>query len=340
MLAGDEDVARVHVGVEEAVTEHLGKEDFDAAFGQFLHVSALVCEGGQIGHWNAVDPLHHQHLVATPVPVDAGDIQQLGALEVAPQLRGIGGFAVQVQLVEDGLFVILDHLDRAQTTTIGRNALQQACGQKQPLDILIDGFANTRTNHLDHHLTAIFQAGSVDLGYRGGGQRLVAELGEDILNALTELLLNPCAGPGAGEGRYLVLQTGQFKGDVFGQQVAAGRQNLAELDEYRAEVFAGLAQPRATAQVARGRSQTPGAELQRQARQPRQRQCQQDLVQTVAGEDMQDAQQARKGGESHASGESGAVGVSNATRASRRSSCRRSACSCSARARASAWPTS
>ncbi len=29
---GDEDVARVHVGVEEAVAEHLGEEDFDAGF--------------------------------------------------------------------------------------------------------------------------------------------------------------------------------------------------------------------------------------------------------------------------------------------------------------------
>jgi hypothetical protein len=29
MVVGDEDVARVHVGVEEAVAEHLGEEDLE-----------------------------------------------------------------------------------------------------------------------------------------------------------------------------------------------------------------------------------------------------------------------------------------------------------------------
>jgi hypothetical protein len=37
----------VHVGVEEAVAEHLGEEDLHAALGQHLHVGALVGQGRQ-----------------------------------------------------------------------------------------------------------------------------------------------------------------------------------------------------------------------------------------------------------------------------------------------------
>ena len=37
----DEDVARVHVGVEEAVAEHLGEEHLHSALGQQLHVGAV-----------------------------------------------------------------------------------------------------------------------------------------------------------------------------------------------------------------------------------------------------------------------------------------------------------
>jgi len=39
----------------------------------------------------------------------------------------------------------------------------------------------------------------------------------------------------AAEGRHTVLELGQFVGDVERYQVAAGRQGLAEFDEYRPE---------------------------------------------------------------------------------------------------------
>jgi hypothetical protein len=42
--------------------------------------------------------------------------------------------------------------------------------------------------------------------------------------------------------RHAVLQQGQFVGDVGRQQVAPGRQHLAELDEDRPEVLQRLAQ--------------------------------------------------------------------------------------------------
>ena len=169
VLARDEDVARVHVGVEEAVAEYLGKEDFHAAFGKLLHIGTLVGQRRQVGHRDALDALHHQYLVTAPVPVDLGNVDQLRIFKVAAQLGGVGGFAVQVKLVENGAFVVLDHLDWAQAATFGGQLFQQACGDEQPLDVLVDGLADAWAHHLDHHLAAVFQACSVYLGDRGGG---------------------------------------------------------------------------------------------------------------------------------------------------------------------------
>ena len=44
-VVGDEDVARVHVGVEEAVAEHLREEDLDAGARERRDVDALLSAG-------------------------------------------------------------------------------------------------------------------------------------------------------------------------------------------------------------------------------------------------------------------------------------------------------
>jgi hypothetical protein len=61
---------------------------------------------------------------------------------------------------------------------------------------------------------------------------------------------------GARKRRHLVLQLRQLVGDVLGQQVAARRQHLAELDEHGPEFFQGTAQALAARRV--GRTQAPG----------------------------------------------------------------------------------
>src|SRR5690606_20688274 len=170
------------------------------------------------------------------------------------------------------------------------------------------------------------------------GQWLVRKFGKGLGNGNAQLFLDALARLGRGEGRNLVLQEGQLGGDVIGQQVAAGGEDLAELDEHRPQVLEGQTQAGAAAEVPGGRVQLPGAD-QQQAHVPGQRQGSQDLVQAGAGEDQQQAKRAQKGSPVHASGP-----VSGwdrrCTRASSRSSCRRSSCICAAATSASARPTS
>ena len=74
---------------------------------------------------------------------------------------------------------------------------------------------------------------------RGGGERFGIEAGEDISELGGQRVFDCCDGDIAAEGRHPILELGQLVGDVERYQVAACRQCLAELDEYRTK-FLGL----------------------------------------------------------------------------------------------------
>ena len=294
----DEDVARVHVGVEEAVAEHLGEENLHAAFGQQLHVGVLRAQGGDVGHRHAVDALHDQHLGPAVIPVDLRHVDQRRAFEVALELAGVGRFAQQVELVVDDLLVVADHFHRVQATRLAGHAFGDTCEQEQPGQVLGDDRPQPRADHLDHHVFAAVQARGVHLGDRGRGQRLLLEAGEHLGNGRAQLFLDQCHGPGRLERRHLVLQQRQFVGDVLGQQDAAGGENLPELDEHRAQVLQRQAQPRTAREVAApARQPAPGQGVAGSGQPPGQRQGVQQIVETIADDDQQDAQQAAQGGE-------------------------------------------
>ena len=96
---------------------------------------------------------------------------------------------------------------------------------------------DARAQHLDHHLAAIGQRGRMHLCDRGRGQRFGIEAGECLADRQAECFLDDAARGIAVERLDPVLQQGQFVGHVRRHQVAAGGQDLAELDEDRAEIL-------------------------------------------------------------------------------------------------------
>ncbi len=69
------------------------------------------------------------------------------------------------------------------------------------------------------------------------GQRLETEILKDCFPRLSVSALDDRPRLLAGERRHLILQFGQFQGDVVGQQIAPGGQHLAELDENRPQIL-------------------------------------------------------------------------------------------------------
>jgi len=196
LMAADEDVAGVHVGMEEAVAKHLGEEDLHAALGELAHIGVLPRQPGHVGHRDAVDALHHQHLRAAIVPVDLRHVEQRRAFEIALELAGVGRFAQQVQLVVDGLGVVVDDFHQVQTARVDGDALGAVGQHEQPGQILTDDRLEVRAHHLDHHFLAGTQLGRMHLSHRGGGQRLAVEAGKDLPHRRTQLALDQRCGDG------------------------------------------------------------------------------------------------------------------------------------------------
>ncbi|MNG66468.1 hypothetical protein D3C79_247570 [compost metagenome] len=112
MLIADKNITGMHVRMEEAIAEHLGKEHLNPAFGQQFHVGALLFQRWNIRNRNSVDALHDQHAFAAVIGVNLRHIQHRATVEIASQLDGVGRFTQQVQLVQQGLFIFAHHFTR------------------------------------------------------------------------------------------------------------------------------------------------------------------------------------------------------------------------------------
>ena len=75
-VAGDENIAGVHIGMEKAVAEHLGEKDFNAGTRKLRNVDALCAHVGNRGDRNAVHALHDHDFGGTVLPVDFRHGQQ------------------------------------------------------------------------------------------------------------------------------------------------------------------------------------------------------------------------------------------------------------------------
>ena len=71
---------------------------------------------------HAVHALHHDHARGAQVPHHLGHQHQVQALHVAPQLRGVGGLAHQVELVVQVDVELGHHLARLQPLAVGATA--------------------------------------------------------------------------------------------------------------------------------------------------------------------------------------------------------------------------
>ncbi len=91
------------------------------------------------------------------------------------------------------------------------------------------------------------------------------------------------------ERRYRVLELGEFFGDIRREQVAPGRDRLAEFDEDRAELFEREAD--ALAQR-RGRSAAPRKNIKEEAQWTQQVRFFDEFIETVFDEDPLNSDQA------------------------------------------------
>ena len=129
--------------------------------------------------------LHHHYALGAPVPMYLGQDQQIGTLEIAPQLRAVGRLAHQVQLVVQVLVELGHHLARLEPPAIRPEGFEQAGGDLQQGDVVFDDGLDAGTQDLYRDFAAavlFMQHGEMHLRHRGRGDRLAIELGEDLFH--------------------------------------------------------------------------------------------------------------------------------------------------------------
>ncbi len=311
----DPDVAGVGVGMEEVVAEHLLVEQAHALGRELAPVDAGRVERGDVVGRDAVHALEGQHAVARQFPDHLGHLQVVRVGEVAPQQAGVGALALQIELVAQSALDLGHQFQRLDALGVGHVALGEPAQRAQQREVGGDALLDLRPQHLHHHLAAVGELGRMDLRDRGRGQRFALEAGIELRHRLAQRALDLGLRQRAVEGCDAVLQQGELGGDVGRQQVAAGREDLAELDEDRPQFL--QRQPQALAARHRGdRGRRARDQPAQRPQRPEQAGGLYKFVEAIAQQHARDRVQAQQAA-AHARGPG--PGPSFATRAARRS---------------------
>src|SRR3989338_902089 len=118
------------------------------------------------------------------------------------------------------LLKLPDYLLRMKIAQFGTFRLDEFCQAHQPAQVGFDDRPDARPAYLDHHLAAVFEAGTVP----------------------------PCDGSsrqglGVGYGWRAVLKFAEFSDPLGFEQIHARREHLAELDEGRPKLLKHAPRP-------------------------------------------------------------------------------------------------
>ena len=195
-----------------------------------------------VGELHAVEVLERQHARARVRPVDLrhGDVRVPG--EVVVERVGVARLEPVVELLPDRARELVDELVRVDEVERADALLREPRGLVHQREVGLDLARRVRPLHLDGDALAVRQRRAMHLADRCRRQRLLVELGEQALDRLAELLANRPLDVRERERAHVVLQAAQLGDDVGRHDVGPRREQLAELDERRAELVEHLAQ--------------------------------------------------------------------------------------------------
>ena len=162
--------------------------------------------------------------------------------EVAMEGLGVAPLEPVVELLADRAGELVHELAHVDEVERPDALLGDSRGLVEEAEVGLDLLRRARPLHLDGDDVAVREHRAVDLADRGRGHRLAVELEEETLDRLAELLADDALDLLVGERAHVVLKPAQLGDDVRRQHVGPHREELAELDEGRAELVEELAQ--------------------------------------------------------------------------------------------------
>src|SRR5262245_3534674 len=148
------DVARVWIGMEEAIHEDHLEYGIDTARGERLSVEARAVDGCQVVAADALDVLLHIHRAACPLPVDAWheDIEIVG--KATREAFCVARFNGEIKLALERSAQLADDLDWLVATDFGYLALDHMRKVFEESEISVDLCLDSGTSNLQDHWRA------------------------------------------------------------------------------------------------------------------------------------------------------------------------------------------
>ena len=145
----DEEIARVQIGVKEAVAEHHGEERGRRLANEIARLDAGGENALLVVDRQAADAFGGQHAPAGARPVDARHPEVFVAGEVLGQLRRRRRFEPQIHLELDRFMQAADDLDRMHPLPVRPPPLDQLGHPEQKIEVAGEGFRDAGPQHDD-----------------------------------------------------------------------------------------------------------------------------------------------------------------------------------------------
>ena len=226
-----EQIAGMHVGMEEAVAQRVAQEGLHHRAAELLEVEALRHQRLAIGKARALHPFERQHVAGRAVPVDAGNAEIRVVARVLGHLGERGGFEPQVHLQRDGARERVHDVEHPQALRFRRMALGKARREVEGLDVGAEAVPHIRPQHLHGHGPAPFRRvplGAMHLRDRGRrDRRPEGRIG--FRERALQRLRDGGFRRGLRERRQLVLQRLEIARQRDADDIGPRREKLAEL---------------------------------------------------------------------------------------------------------------
>lgn len=237
-IGAEEQIAGVHVGVEEAIPQRMTQEALHDLAAEIRQVDIGGGEALMIVQRDAIDPFHRQHAMRRAIPIDGRDAEVRIVAGVFGHLRQGRSLEPQIHLHRDRARHRVDDLDQPQTACFGRQGFRMFGREVEIGEIALEPRTDVRPENLDGDAAlpavAVDDVGAVDLGNRRRGDRR-AEIDKGLIQRSLKRAGDDGLRFRLRERRQPVLQAFQVARHRDADDIRAGRKELAELEIGRAE---------------------------------------------------------------------------------------------------------
>ena len=236
-VGGHQHVAGVGVGMEKAGDQDLVQQRDGPRMRQR---PALVGRERRLFHPAAVDAFHHQHPSRGEVADHLGRVDLVGRRVLRVEKLLVARLVAEIELLNEPGANLFDDARQIVGPQPGDVVMDARGKESDEVEVGFDHFLQIGPLDLHRNLPAIgLEPGKIDLGERGGSDRRLVELAEDLGGIAFQLFEDDRPQFGEGPGLDGVLQFLQLEHQRRGHQVGPHAEQLAELHERRPEFLGG-----------------------------------------------------------------------------------------------------